>query len=205
MCAHSDIRICPRHLAASHAASRTRPARAPGPTGDEAVPGGAADLAGGDTLRMTCWAEHNRRFAQPAASAEDFHVPVPRGVSLAAVFRLRETRTVSNDWVVRYANRYLQIVRQSRRPPARDRRGIRNRQRPAGTAVSRPGRAMKPDHRGPRAPGRDAAVERASPAPRRRRPSHQAESRSSLAAWLRRTRPATGGRPIDRGDISNES
>ena len=53
------------------------------------------------------------------ASADDFHVAVARGVRLDQVFRLEETRTVSNDWVVRYDNRYLQIERQSHRPPAR--------------------------------------------------------------------------------------
>jgi transposase len=65
------------------------------------------------------WAEHNRRFAQPPASADDFHVAVPRGVRLDQVFRLEEKRTVSNDWVVRYDNRLLQLERQSPRPPAR--------------------------------------------------------------------------------------
>jgi transposase len=65
------------------------------------------------------WADHNRRFAQVPASADDFHVAVPRGVQLDTVFRLEETRTVSNDWVVRYDNRLLQIERQSHRPPAR--------------------------------------------------------------------------------------
>jgi transposase len=65
------------------------------------------------------WADHNRRFGQPAASTDDFHVAVPRGVPLDQVFRLEEKRTVSNDWVVRYDNRSLQIERQSGRPPAR--------------------------------------------------------------------------------------
>jgi hypothetical protein len=35
------------------------------------------------------------------------------------VFRLEETRTVSNDWVVRYHNRLLQLERQSGHAPAR--------------------------------------------------------------------------------------
>jgi transposase len=65
------------------------------------------------------WADHNRRFAQAPAAADDFHVAVPRSVRLDQVFRLEEKRTVSNDWVVRYDNRYLQIERQSHRPPAR--------------------------------------------------------------------------------------
>jgi transposase len=70
-------------------------------------------------LEREYWADHNRRFAQAPASADDFHVAVPRGVPLDKVFRLEETRTVSNDWVVRYDNRSLQIERQSGRPPAR--------------------------------------------------------------------------------------
>jgi transposase len=65
------------------------------------------------------WEEHNRRFAQTPASADDFHLTVPRGVPLDKVFRLEEKRTVSNDWVVRYDNRRLQLARQSHRPPAR--------------------------------------------------------------------------------------
>jgi transposase len=70
-------------------------------------------------LEAEYWGEHNRRFAQAPASAEDFHLAVPRGVSLDKVFRLEEKRTVSNDWVVRYDNRLLQVERQSHRPPAR--------------------------------------------------------------------------------------
>jgi hypothetical protein len=38
---------------------------------------------------------------------------------LDQVFRLEQKRTVSNDWVVRYDNRLLQLERQSGRPPAR--------------------------------------------------------------------------------------
>ena len=49
----------------------------------------------------------------------DFHLAGPRRVSLDQVFRLEEKRTVSNDWVVRYDNRLLQLERQSGRPPAR--------------------------------------------------------------------------------------
>ena len=53
------------------------------------------------------------RFAQAPASADDFHVARPRGLRLDTVFRLEEDRTVSNDWVVRYDNRFLQLERQS--------------------------------------------------------------------------------------------
>jgi transposase len=67
------------------------------------------------------WPEHNQRFAQRPASSEDFHVPVPRGLRLETVFRLETERTVSNDWVVRYANRWFQLERQSGHAPARSR------------------------------------------------------------------------------------
>lgn len=81
---------------------------------------GIADVAAANAfLEREYWADHNRRFAQAAASPDDFHVAVPRGVKLDQVFRLEEKRTVSNDWVVRYDNRLLQLERQSGRPPAR--------------------------------------------------------------------------------------
>jgi transposase len=78
------------------------------------------DLAGANAfLEAEYWTDHNRRFAQAARAADDFHVAVPRTVRLDAVFRLEATRTVSNDWVVRYDNRVLQLERQSEQPPAR--------------------------------------------------------------------------------------
>lgn len=70
-------------------------------------------------LEAEYWEEHNRRFTQAAAAPDDYHVAVPRRVRLDHVFRLQDTRTVGNDWVVRYDNRLLQLERQSQRPPAR--------------------------------------------------------------------------------------
>jgi transposase len=125
-------------------------------------------------LAADYWTDHNRRFARPPASREDFHGPVPRGLTLDAVFRLEDTRTVSHDWVVRYANRHFQLERQSHLPPARstvhlfeDATGqieIRYRDRvmrwteiapapaPAGPTSSRAPRRRNPDAvRGPRA------------------------------------------------------
>ena len=49
-------------------------------------------------LAAEYWAAHNRRFAVPPASPDDFHRAVPPRLSLAQVFRLEEPRTVSNDW-----------------------------------------------------------------------------------------------------------
>lgn len=81
---------------------------------------GATTYAVANTyLETTYTAEHNRRFAIAPASPENFHLAVPRGLSLDSVFRLQEARTISNDWVVRYDNRFFQLTRQSRYPPAR--------------------------------------------------------------------------------------
>jgi transposase len=62
---------------------------------------------------------HNARFARAPASAEDFHLAIPRGLNLDDVFRLETPRTLGNDWVVRHDNRYFQVQRQSRYAPAR--------------------------------------------------------------------------------------
>jgi transposase len=81
---------------------------------------GIADVVAANAfLEAEYWADHMRRFARAPVSTDDFHVAVPRGLSLETVFRLEDTRTVSNDWVVRYANRLLQLERQSHQPPAR--------------------------------------------------------------------------------------
>jgi transposase len=120
MCAQLGIRIIP----ASSPQAKGRVERNHGTHQDRLVKKlrrkGLGDIAAANAfLETTYWEEHNRRFACPAASPEDFHVAIPRSVRLDAVFRLEQTRTVSNDWVVRYDNRYLQIERQSPRPPVR--------------------------------------------------------------------------------------
>jgi len=63
--------------------------------------------------------EHNARFARPAASTEDFPRRRPSRVRLDAIFVVQETRTLSNDWVVHYRNRLLQLERPSGRMPVR--------------------------------------------------------------------------------------
>jgi transposase len=81
---------------------------------------GIADLATANAFLTTdYWTEHNARFAQAAASEMDFHVPSPSARALAAIFRLETRRVVSNDWVVRYRNRLLQLERRTALPPAR--------------------------------------------------------------------------------------
>jgi hypothetical protein len=81
---------------------------------------GIGDLASANAFLTTAyWAEHNARFAQAPASAEDFHGRPPSARVLDRVFRLETPRVVANDWVVRYHNRLLQLERRSPLPPAR--------------------------------------------------------------------------------------
>lgn len=47
----------------------------------------------------------NARFTVEPQGSTGFHRPVPQGVDLRNVFCLEESRTVGNDWVVRYKNR----------------------------------------------------------------------------------------------------
>jgi hypothetical protein len=120
MCAQLGIRIIP----ASSPQAKGRIERHHGTHQDRLVKKlrrkAIADLdAANAFLGTEYWVEHNRRFARPPASLDDFHVAIPRRVRLDAIFRLEETRTVSNDWVVRYDNRYFQLARHSQRPPAR--------------------------------------------------------------------------------------
>jgi transposase len=120
MCAQLGIRIIP----ASSPQAKGRIERNHGTHQDRLVKKlrrtGIADIdAANAFLEAEYWADHNQRFARPPISPDDFHLAIPRGVRLDAVFRLEEKRTVSNDWVVRYDNRYFQLERQSHRPPAR--------------------------------------------------------------------------------------
>ncbi len=58
--------------------------------------------------------EHNRRFARAAAKPEDYHRRAPCAAELNRIFRLESERTISEDWVVRYDNRFFQLEPQSR-------------------------------------------------------------------------------------------
>ena len=51
----------------------------------------------------------NLRFAKNPAQPQDYHRPRPSSAELDRVFRLQSERWVSNDWVVRHHNRYLQL------------------------------------------------------------------------------------------------
>jgi transposase len=120
MCADLDIQI----IAASSPQAKGRVERNHGTHQDRLVKklrrlGIAAAPAANVFLETTYLPEHNARFAQAPASAEDFHRRSPRRAALDRAFQLEETRVLSNDWVIRYDTRYFQVARQSQQPPAR--------------------------------------------------------------------------------------
>ena len=120
MCAALDIRI----IAANSPQATGRVERNHGTQQDRLVKKlrllGIADAATANAfLATTHWPEHNARFARPATSADDFHRRAPGRMRLDAVFQLEHHRVLSNDWVVQYATRCFQLVRQSGQPPAR--------------------------------------------------------------------------------------
>jgi transposase len=120
MCAALDIRI----IAANSPQAKGRVERNHGTQQDRLVKKlrrlGIADAPTANAfLATTHWPDHNTRFAQAPASPDDFHRRTPSRTRLDAVFQLEETRVLSNDWVIQYETRVLQLARQSGQPPAR--------------------------------------------------------------------------------------
>lgn len=62
-------------------------------------------------------ADHNTRFAREPAEPQDYHRKKPSAKELEQVFCLETERSISNDWVVRYGNRYFQLERSTDYPP----------------------------------------------------------------------------------------
>jgi transposase len=119
MCAALGIQI----IAASSPQAKGRVERNHGTHQDRLVKKlrrvGIADATTANAfLETTYLPEHNARFTHVPASAEDFHRRTLSRTTLDRVLQLEETRVLSNDWVVRYATRYFQVVRQSHQAPA---------------------------------------------------------------------------------------
>lgn len=57
--------------------------------------------------------DHNRRFAKPARQPTDAHRPLSRQHRLESILSIQSQRVVSNDYVVRFGNRFYQLL-----PPA---------------------------------------------------------------------------------------
>jgi len=80
------------------------------------------DAAANAYMEMHYLPALNRRFAKNPAQSQDYHRTAPTSAELDRVFRLHTERWISNDWVVRHHNRYLQLQptrRQQRSPSAR--------------------------------------------------------------------------------------
>lgn len=54
--------------------------------------------------------EHNRRFAKPARQARDAHRRLGPTHQLDSILSIQTERVVSNDYVVRFANRFYQLL-----------------------------------------------------------------------------------------------
>jgi len=141
-------------------------------------------------------AEHNRRYARAAAAEADYHRRRPRARQLDEVFWLEEERVVSEDRVVRYKNRLLQLQRQSQHwAPSRSRVLVRENeageiaiyyrgQHLASREVPLPSIAMSR--------GRGAAPSPAppSPSPPRSRPPRPAAHHPWRRGWQEMKTPA---------------
>ena len=123
MCAKLGIRI----IAASSPQAKGRVERAHGTHQDRLVKklrlGGIVNYEQANAyLDEHYLAEHNHRYAHSAAEPADYHRRRPTARQLDEVFWLEEERVVSEDWVVRYNNRLLQLQRQSQHwAPAKSR------------------------------------------------------------------------------------
>jgi hypothetical protein len=149
---------------------------------------GIADMATANAfLASDYWTDHNARFAQPPASADDFHGAALSARALAEIFRLESRRTVSNDWVVRYDNRLLQLTRRTTLPPARSTVLVRE---DASGDVTIHYRGAHVLHTEIVAPGRVLTETRAA--------GYTADVRQGQSAWPRQARRWSSVAP-DRG------
>ena len=87
--------------------------------------------------------EHNLRFARSAAQAEDYHRRAPRAAQLDKIFRLESVRTISDDWVVRYDNRFFQLEAQSHHYAPAKGRVVVCEGREGGIAIEYRGHALR--------------------------------------------------------------
>jgi transposase-like protein len=174
MCARLGIRI----IAANSPQAKGRVERAHGTHQDRLVKklrlAGIANYEQANRyLEQSYLAEHNRRFARTAASDADYHRKRPHKKELDQAFQLEQERVVSQDWVVSYEGRLLQLERQSRHhAPARSRVLVRE-NRQAEIFIEYRGHklgfseiAQRPPRQQRTIPG-DRAISRSQPLPSR--------------------------------------
>ncbi len=121
MCAKLGIEL----IAASSPQAKGRVERVHGTHQDRLVKklrrkGIASHAEANAYLESSYLPEHNRRFARAAGRPEDYHRRAPCAGKLDRIFRLESQRAISEDWVVRYDNRFFQLQPETRNyAPAR--------------------------------------------------------------------------------------
>ncbi len=118
MCQKLDIKI----IAANSAQAKGRVERGNGTHQDRLIKKmGRTKIgtheAANRFLQKEYLADHNARFAREPAQPQDYHRKAPSARELEQAFCLETERSISNDWVVRYDNRYFQLERTSDYPP----------------------------------------------------------------------------------------
>jgi len=157
-------------------------------------------------LRRHYLADHNRRFSRAPAAAENYHRPTPRPAELDAIFRIEQERVISNDWVVQYQGRFLQIERESCYAPAASKVIVSEgrlgdwqiwyRDRPLKwREISGP--VVRPESR-PRAQGRAREVRRKA-----YRPAATHPWRKWKPSWLPTQAAGATALPVPRGSPDN--
>ena len=72
---------------------------------------GAKSCAEANEVLQRLLPAHNRRFSRAARQATDAHRPLGPGHDLAAILSLQEERVVSNDYTIRFRNRFYQLLK----------------------------------------------------------------------------------------------
>ncbi|MBI1383207.1 MAG: hypothetical protein GC161_19240 [Planctomycetaceae bacterium] len=70
----------------------------------------ARTLAQANAVLARVVPDHNRRFALPPRGTADSHRLLGRDFDLASILSVQHERVVSNDYVVRFANRHFQLL-----------------------------------------------------------------------------------------------
>jgi hypothetical protein len=123
MCAELGIEI----IAASSPQAKGRVERGHGTHQDRLVKklrlrGTSSYAEANRYLQAQYWKQHNRRYERPPAAATNYHRASPSVRELDRILCLKQERVVSQDWVVSYNGRWLQLQRQSRHwAPAKSR------------------------------------------------------------------------------------
>ncbi len=77
---------------------------------------GICTTEGANTFLPSWLPGFNTKFAKPPRSQTDLHRPAPQDLALESVFCRHETRTLQNDWTLRFLNQWLQVLPQNPLP-----------------------------------------------------------------------------------------